>query len=526
MSSSSGETNSGRACRFSCARGRGGGAHRRAPARRRRRSALGSLARRREGFSLDAGRPPRRALRGGAHAGAPDREPARGAGARRRELRHGADARVRGATPAVASDIEGYAAVATPESAVLVPPGDRDALAGRSSSCSRTSRAARLGEGARKVAERYSWEPIARRLLSIYEELASQGVRSGPPPDASRFRAQRWGRLRLVRRARGARRARHLARARVVADRDAFRAVSWSWVVVAVGINLISVVVRSSAWRVVIHQAIPPPGRRGGASSSRPSASGSSGTRRCRASRRARPRGGHHAAPAPAPGTWATIVGTVFAHRLFDVVASRGPRRLRPLHGAHPELGQARAGDRDRRRAGAPPRGLPPRAAPPPAAREEELGAIRRVLRMARHGLTVLRGRPAPPLWRSSSSCSAGRRSSSPFGPAILAFQIDLGLARGGAHPPAHERRHGLPVLAGQRRPPPGGDRLRAPSYGVAYAHGFAFGIGLQAIEASVGVGLGLVFLAREGFSFAMLRRMPEVTEVDVEEDERVERIA
>ena len=32
-------------------------------------------------------------------------------------------------TPAVASDIEGYAAVATPESAVLVPPGDPDALA-------------------------------------------------------------------------------------------------------------------------------------------------------------------------------------------------------------------------------------------------------------------------------------------------------------------------------------------------------------------------------------------------------------
>ena len=29
-------------------------------------------------------------------------------------------------------------------------------------------------------------------------------------------------------------------------------------------------------------------------------------------------------------------------------------------------------------------------------------------------------------------------------------------------------------------------------SYGVAYAHGVAFGIGLQAIEASVGVGVGL----------------------------------
>jgi hypothetical protein len=62
--------------------------------------------------------------------------------------------------------------------------------------------------------------------------------------------------------------------------------------------------------------------------------------------------------------------------------------------------------------------------------------------------------------------------------------------------------------------------------YGVSYGRGVLFGIGLQAIEVSVGVGLGLLFLAREGFSFAMLRRMPEVTEAPLEEDERVERIA
>ena len=63
-------------------------------------------------------------------------------------------------------------------------------------------------------------------------------------------------------------------------------------------------------------------------------------------------------------------------------------------------------------------------------------------------------------------------------------------------------------------------------SYGVSYAHGIVFGIGLQAIEASVGIGLGFLFLAREGFTFAMLKQMPEMTDVDVDEDERVERIA
>ena len=47
-------------------------------------------------------------------------------------------------------------------------------------------------------------------------------------------------------------------------------------------------------------------------------------------------------------------------------------------------------------------------------------------------------------------------------------------------------------------------------SYGVPYAKGFAFGIGLQAIEMSVGVGIGFIFLAREGLSYATLRDIDE----------------
>jgi hypothetical protein len=48
-------------------------------------------------------------------------------------------------------------------------------------------------------------------------------------------------------------------------------------------------------------------------------------------------------------------------------------------------------------------------------------------------------------------------------------------------------------------------------NYGVAYPHGVAFGIGLQAIEASVGVGVGLIFLAREGLSYATLKQFEQV---------------
>jgi phosphatidyl-myo-inositol alpha-mannosyltransferase len=77
------------------------------------------------------------------------------------------------ATPAVASDIEGYAAVADESSAVLVPPGDADAVAREIVGLLRDEpRRAALGAGARKIAEGYSWDRIARRLIEIYEELA------------------------------------------------------------------------------------------------------------------------------------------------------------------------------------------------------------------------------------------------------------------------------------------------------------------------------------------------------------------
>ena len=77
------------------------------------------------------------------------------------------------ATPAVASDIEGYAAVADESSAVLVPPGDADAVAREIVGLLRDEpRRAALGAGARKIAEGYSWDRIARRLIEIYEALA------------------------------------------------------------------------------------------------------------------------------------------------------------------------------------------------------------------------------------------------------------------------------------------------------------------------------------------------------------------
>jgi hypothetical protein len=58
--------------------------------------------------------------------------------------------------------------------------------------------------------------------------------------------------------------------------------------------------------------------------------------------------------------------------------------------------------------------------------------------------------------------------------------------------------------------------------YGVDKARGIAFGFGLQAIEASVGISVGLIFLAREGLSIAMLRVMPDAAQAETPEEEPV----
>jgi uncharacterized membrane protein YbhN (UPF0104 family) len=305
---------------------------------------------------------------------------------------------------------------------------------------------------------------------------------------------------------------------------DAFQAVSWFWVVAAVGINLLSVVVRASAWRVVIRQAIPRPwppwrvvfsafcvGLLGNAAL--PGRVGEL-ARVAVITRHVRRR----------PGTWATIVGTVFAHRMFDVIASAGlvvyvlytsriPDWAKPALAIviGVGLGLLLAGFVLARRHYRP--------------LQEEVGPVRRMLRMARAGLTVLR-RPAPAVGALLFQLLGWTAQVFAVWAAFKAFQIDLSFPAAALVLVLMNVVTVFPFWPGNVGLLQAAIAFALLSYGVAYSHGFAYGIGLQAIEASVGVGLGGFFLAREGFSFAMLRRMPEVTEMDVEEDERVERIA
>jgi uncharacterized protein (TIRG00374 family) len=306
-----------------------------------------------------------------------------------------------------------------------------------------------------------------------------------------------------------------------VVDR-AFRLVEWRWVVLALAINLASIVVRAAAWKVVVDQAVPaPPPRRRNvfaafsvgllANAALPGRVGEL-ARVIVLTRRMRRR----------PGTWATVSGTVFAHRLLDVVVAVGlvvyvlysariPDWARPALSIAigVGLGLLLAGvllARRQHRLGL-----------------EEVGRVRRLLRMTRYGLTVLK-RPAPALAALFFQLLGWAAQLLAVWAAFRAFGIDESFAAAALVLVIMNLVTVFPLWPGNVGLVQAAIALSLLPYGVGYGRGFAFGVGLQAIEVSVGVALGLIFLAREGFSFAMLRRMPEVTEVEV--DERIERIA
>ena len=77
------------------------------------------------------------------------------------------------ATPVVASDIEGYREVVTPETAISVPPGDLAALVDAVEALvADEPRRAAMGVAARaRAEEHFAWPDIARRLEAIYERV-------------------------------------------------------------------------------------------------------------------------------------------------------------------------------------------------------------------------------------------------------------------------------------------------------------------------------------------------------------------
>ena len=234
--------------------------------------------------------------------------------------------------------------VRSPWSRRTSPATERYSRPRRPSQCRRTTRlrsstpspassvTRRSGSGwasaARSLAvERYSWPTIARRLERIYEAVTGLDASRG----ASRVKSVAASlELRLDAGGRRDRRPRARVRRHLVARPGMGRRswtpsdiVVWSWIVLAFLLNVVSTLFRALSWQ---------PDRRAGAAtrapaqahrtSSRRSASGCSRTPSCPVAW-ASSRGSRRFAvtsPMRRPGTSATLVGTVFAHRLFDLV--------------------------------------------------------------------------------------------------------------------------------------------------------------------------------------------------------------
>lgn len=289
---------------------------------------------------------------------------------------------------------------------------------------------------------------------------------------------------------------------------DAFQLVEWSWVSIALGLNLLSVLLRAVAWQTVIKQAVLPP---------RPSfpqvfsafsvgllanavLPGRIGElARVAVLARRMPRG---------QGLTGRLLGTVFAHRLFDLVpallltafvlaTTRIPHwavtsiEIVAVSGIALFLLAILVAGRELR--------------PLP----ESALAVRRLLAMAQRGLKVMREPKAAVLaallqtagWFVQLLAVWAMMKAFGIGAPLSAAAVVLLLMNVATIFPLWPGNIGLlqAVVA-----------LPLVSYGVPYATGLAFGLALQVLEMSVGAGIGLLFLTREGLSFATLRQMPD----------------
>ncbi len=286
---------------------------------------------------------------------------------------------------------------------------------------------------------------------------------------------------------------------------QAFTNVSWQWVAAALALNVVSVLLRVRCWWAILRRALEDPRLpyRGVLSSF---AAG------LIANAVLPGRGGElarvvvlHRRLEKRQGLWSTLIGSVIAYRLLDLIPAVAIAvwvvLAAPLPGwAFSSLisvialgtllflvGIAIASRYD------------PRL-------DARLGPLRRAVAFARHGLAALR------------SPSSGARAAAyqtlgwlcqllAVWTGMRAFNIDVPFSAAGLVLVLMNITLILPLWTGNVGLLQAAIALPLIGYGISYSRGFAFGIGLQAIEASVGVAYGLVFLTREGISFTALRQ-------------------
>ena len=301
---------------------------------------------------------------------------------------------------------------------------------------------------------------------------------------------------------------------------SAFSAVRWEWVVVAIALNLLSVVARAIAWTTVIHSAMEPPRPRVLLVFSAFSVGlFANALLPGRVGELARVAVLTRKMPAR-KGAWATLVGTVFAHRVFDIV----PVILLILYVVVTASipGSARATLVFVIGFGV---GLFVFAFVSARREHQEmaiegLGPVRRLVTMARAGLGVMRS-PAGAAGAIFFQIIGWTCQILAVYTAMRAFDIHSPLPAAGVVLLLMNVVTIFPFWPGNVGLVQVAIATALVGYGVAYSTGVAYGFGLQAIEASVGIGVGLLFLAREGLSFAMLRVMPTADQAELPTKER-----
>jgi len=292
---------------------------------------------------------------------------------------------------------------------------------------------------------------------------------------------------------------------------DAFRAVKWEWVAVAVGLNLVSVVVRAIAWGIVIDQAVPPPHPRFlHVFSAFSIGLLANATLPGRVGELARVAVLTRHMPG-LPRAWATFVGTVFAHRAFDFIPAAVLVAWVLATAEIPDWAVTSLGILFTIG------GLLLLVAVLSARHHhkghvDSVGTLRTIVTMTRHGLGVMH-RPLSAAGAIFFQFVGWVCQLFAVWAAMKAFSIDVDLSAAGLVLVLMNLAAIIPLWPGNVGLVQVTIATPLVGYGVPYAQGFAFGLGLQIIEASVGVGFGLVFLGREGLSFAALKRMPPAVE-------------
>jgi uncharacterized membrane protein YbhN (UPF0104 family) len=137
------------------------------------------------------------------------------------------------------------------------------------------------------------------------------------------------------------------------------------------------------------------------------------------------------------------------------------------------------------------------------------MGSIRELVVMGRQGLAVLKA-PLPLAGAVFLQCCGWLMQLLAVYAAMQAFDIDAPLPAAGLVLVLMNVATIVPLWPGNVGLVQAAVALPLRNYGVPYATGFAYGLALQAIEMACGVGLGLLALAREGISIAMLKRMED----------------